>query len=1281
MLDRLSPVESAYNLGCVLRLEGELDVAALRGALNEVVRRHQVLRTRFGVEDGAPVQVIAAELELALEVEDLGAWVPGEGEIEARRQAQAEAHAGFDLERGPLIRARLLRLRQAEHWLLLSVHHIVFDGWSVGVLARELTVSYSAYRLGVTSPLAEPPVQYADYAVWQRQWLQGEILDQQLAYWKQALSELAVLDLPTDRVRPAQASYRGARVAFELGEELTRSLKALSRREGATLFMTLLAAFQVLLHRYSGQEDVAVGVPIAGRSRPELEGLIGFFVNTLVLRGDLSGGPSFKEYLARVRARALEAYEHQELPFEKLVEELAPRRDLSRNPLFQVSLGLQNTPPAQWQLEGLQVQRIEGISNESAQFDLSLTLTERADRLLGSVEYVTDLFNAATIERMLSHWQVLLEGIVADPQQRISRLPLLTQAEREQLLVQWNNTVVDYPRDQCIHQLFEAQVARTPQATAVVFGEQEVSYAELNRRANQLAHRLRTLGVRSDVLVGLCVERSLELVVGLLGILKAGGAYVPLDPSYLGQRLAFMLQDTQPPVLLTQQRLLAQLPAYAGHTLCLDRDWSAIAAQLPTNPECIATATNLAYVNYTSGSTGQPNGVMIEHRSVVNYLLWIGDAFPLTRSDRLLQKTPLSFDASAEEILCPLVSGALLVIAEPAVHHLVDELVLALQRHRITVLQVVPSLLASILDHPGFRQCRSLRLLLCGAEILRHDLVKRVPEQSSAQLVNLYGPTETTISSTFWTCRADADQDVPIGRPIANTQVVVVDRWGQLVPTGVAGELWIGGAGVARGYLNRPALTSQRFVQDSFGCARCWRWYRSGDRVRYLADGNLAFLGRDDEQVKIRGFRVEPAEIEAALVRHVRVRDALVVLREDVPGDPQLVAYVVGRGDGLAAADLRALLTRQLPNYMIPAAYVLLPALPLTPNGKIDRRALPPPGERDQGKSGLIAPRDKFELHLLKIWEDLLKLGSIGVRDNFFDLGGHSLLVVQLMDRIDKAFHRHLSLDTLWLCGATIEAMAQVLRDASPPGPDAELVLMKKGSRRPLFIVHTLGGNLFHYYDLARHLDAEQTVYGLQARGVYGTGRPDHTIEAIATHCIESMRIAQLHGPYLVAGLSSGGVVAFEVAQQLAAAGQRVALLAMLDTYAPKAGTVLWWIDELAALRRRKLNLRQLQELAYFSVLHPLNLDRLRRLRTIGEAHRWAHWSYRPRPYAHPIEFFVAKDSTDRAGTDTLGWVLWANGSVRVHRLPGSHSYLVKLPVVKELAARLQACIDGVTDN
>jgi amino acid adenylation domain-containing protein len=1272
------PTGSVYNIDHVLRISGELDPAALRGALNELVRRHEVLRTRFGTQNEQPVQVIAPELEIALAIEDLLECAPDERANEAQRRAQAESEAPFDLTNGPLIRARLLRLTPSEHWLLLTLHHIITDGWSSGVLKRELTTLYNAYHRGEPSPLPALLVQYADYALWQRQRLQGAVLEKQLGFWRQALSDLPILDLPTDRPRPLEASYRGGCVKFDVPESLTHSLKALGRREGATLFMTLLAAFQILLFRYSGQEDIAVGAPIAGRTRLELEGLIGFFVNTLVMRGDLSGNPTFSELLSRTRERALDAYSHQDLPFEKLVEESKPGRDLSRNPLFQVMFALENAPETGFRLPGLAITHLP-LPRGTAKFDLTLYLTENDGALEGSFEYATDLFDASTIGRMAGHFRELLEGIAADPECGIGELPMLTAPERHQLQVQWNDTAADYPKDRCIHDLFQEQAARHPDAVALVHGDDRLTYGGLNARANRLAHHLRSLGAGPEALIGICMERCPDMVVGMLGVLKAGGAFVPLDPNCPGERLAFMLRDTEVRVLLTHRALLDLLPTHDGPVVCLDRDAASIAACSSADLPAGTSADALAYVIYTSGSTGQPKGVMVPHRGIAR-LVCNTDYIELGPDDCVAHLSNPSFDAATFEIWGALLNGARLAIIPRDIVLDPPRLVAELRRRGVTTVFLTTALF-NLIVRSGAGAFAGMKHVLFGGEAVDPQSVRDcLAAGPPARLLHVYGPTETVTFATWHRVAAvGADErNVPIGRPLANMRLAVLDRHRQPVPIGVAGELNVGGEGIARGYWKRPELTAARFVADPFAPNAGALMYRTGDLVRYRPDGNVEFLGRLDQQLKLRGHRVEPGEIETVLVRDAGMREAVVVLREDAPGDKRLVAYVVAGAAVPGAADLRALLKSKLPDYMLPAAFVALAALPLTPNGKIDRAALPAPAQGgSERESSFVAPRDNVELHLVKIWEDLLKQRKVGVRDNFFDLGGHSLLAVQLITRIDITFNQKLPIDILWAGEGTVEALANALREGFRPGADPELVPIKTGSRRPLFVMFTIAGRLFFYYELARRLHPEQAVYGLQARGVFDAGRPDDSIEAIAAHCIQTMRKVQPTGPYLLAGYSAGGVVAYEVARQLTAAGHVVAMLALLDTFAPPATFARLWRNQLSGTLRGLTKPRQLQEFLYFAVLHPLQLGRLRQLRTTGEAHRWAHWSFRPRSLATTIELFVAEKSVGQTTDDSLGWSRWSQGAIRIHRLPGGHTDLVKPPVVDDLAARLQACIDS----
>jgi amino acid adenylation domain-containing protein len=887
-LDQLEPNSTTYNMPVSVSLSGlRLDVEALERSLNAIVQRHEALRTTFRMREEQPVQVIAPGLTVPLSVVDLRGLSEAERKAEARRLATEAVQRPFDLTQGPLLRATLLHLGAEESVLLLVIHHIVFDGWSFGVLFRELATLYEAFSTGQRSPLPELPIQYTDFAVWQREALSEDALAEHLAYWKQQLAGApAHLDLPADRPRLPISSSRGSRYCLTLPKALTDALKELSLQEGVTLYMTLVVAFQTLLHRYSGQDDLVIGTVTAGRTRVETEALIGLFENTLALRTDLSGNPTSRELLGRVREVVLGAQAHQDLPFEYLIKELQLEQQSGQNPLFQVLLALEPplpTLPSGWMLTQMEVQ------TGTSKFDLTLSLDDRPEGLIGRFEYSTALFDRATIAGMAGHWQMLLEGIVADPSRRLSELPLLKEQECHQLLVEWNATQVAYPKDQCIHQLFEAQVERTPEAVAVVFEGEQLTYRELNQRANQLAHHLQQLGVGSEVLVGLCVERSLDMVVGLLGILKAGGAYVPLDPGFPSERIAFMVEDAQTSVLVTQQRLLTQLPSQSTNVVCLDADAAVLAQQSETNPLSTATAANLAYVIYTSGSTGRPKGVQIPHRSVVNFMLSMREQPGLAAEDTLLAVTTLSFDIAALELFLPLIVGARVIVAGRDIVADGTVLMEILERTGTTVMQATP-ITWRLLLAAGWQGKPDLKIL-CGGEALPLELAQQLLPKA-ASLWNLYGPTETTIWSSVCQIESGAES-ISIGRPLANTQIYLLDPHLQPVPIGVPGELFIGGDGLARGYLNRPELTAERFLPHPFSGELGARLYKTGDLARYRADGTIEHLGRLDFQVKLRGYRIELGEIEAVLSQHPAVHQAVVVAREDVPGDKRLVAYVV----------------------------------------------------------------------------------------------------------------------------------------------------------------------------------------------------------------------------------------------------------------------------------------------------------------------------------------------------------------------------------------------------
>ncbi|MGH7581318.1 MAG: non-ribosomal peptide synthetase, partial [Gemmatimonadales bacterium] len=1018
-LEQLYPGTPLHNISRPIRLTGTLDTAALERALDAIVARHEALRTTIVTTNGTPMQVVAAASTMPIALTDLRHLAEPERETEARRLVALEARRPFDLARGPLFRASMLRLGAGEHLLLLAMHHIISDGWSLGVLSREITAFYEAFTTGVPAGLPDLPIQYADYAVWQRERLQGERLEREVAYWREQLRGAPpVLELPTDYPRPPVQSTRGARQSILLPAGLTQELRALSQREGVTLFATVLAVFQTLLARYSGQDDIVIGAPIAGRTRTETEGLIGFFVNTLALRTDLSGNPTFRQLLRRVREVTLGAYAHPDIPFEQLVEELQPERDMSRTPVFQVALAMQNVPRHQLELRGLTL-RFEKADSGTAKFDLTLFVTEPKVGLQMTMEYCTDLFDAGTVIRLLSHFRSLLDGIVADPDRRLSELPLLTEPERHHLLVEANATTTDYPHDATIGDLFETQAARTPDAVAIVAEGERITYRDLDRRANRLAHYLRSRGAGREARVGICLERSVDLVVGVLAIVKAGAAYLPLDPGDPTDRLRYFLADAGVGVLLTESRHLGRLPPdIATTTVCLDREREAIGREPDGPPPAGVLAGNLAYVTYTSGSTGFPKGVAVPHRAVARLVLGT-DYFRGGPEEVFLQLAPIAFDASTFEIWGALLTGARLAIAPPGALSL-EEIGRAVREQGVTTLWLTAELFHRMVDR-GLDDLRGVRQLLAGGDVLSVSHVERVlRELPDCRLINGYGPTEST---TFASCHPAAagglSGSVPIGRPIANTRAYVLDASLDPVPVGVAGELYLAGAGLARGYLGRPGLTADRFIPDPFGPALGGelggRLYRTGDRVRWRADGALEFLGRADNQVKLRGHRVEPGEIEVVLSQHPAVRAAAVIAREDVPGEKRLIGYVVPAGAAPATSELRRYLKERLPDFMVPAGIVMLDAFPISSNGKLDRRALPAPDDGASGSEEAYAPpRNPIEELLARIWAAVLRIDQVGIHSNFFELGGHSLMATQVISRIAAALGIELPLRAIF---------------------------------------------------------------------------------------------------------------------------------------------------------------------------------------------------------------------------------------------------------------------------
>ncbi|MEZ2236929.1 amino acid adenylation domain-containing protein [Microcoleus sp.] len=1351
-LHRLAPGNPFYNVSTALRLTGSLNSIALEQTFNEIVRRHEILRTTFAVIAGELSQIIASELTLSIPkidlqnipesqqerehpdfvrakhyrrqfIRDSHKFTPGmlppydyicetemhPQETAIKQLAIAESQIPFDLAKGPLLRVKLLQFSATEYVLLLNFHHIVADGWSIAVLIRELTSLYKAFAKNQLSPLPELPIQYADFAEWQHQWLQGEVLETQLAYWRQQLTNIQPLNLPVDRPRPPVPSYRGAREFLALSPTLSDRLNLLSKQQNVTLFVTLLAAFQTLLYRYTGQENIALGTPIANRNRRELEGLIGFFVNTLVLRTDLSGNPIFMELLNRAKQVSVAAYAHQDLPFEKLVEALEPDRDLSRNPLFQISFSLQNTPAAALELPELTWSAID-FDAGTAKLDLEFNLWEDFAGIKGQLTYSTDLFDSDTIARMLEHFQTLLESIVANPNQRLSDLPILTPASRHQILVEFNrNSSQIIPRlppisqenepessniALCFHQLFELQVERSPDAIALVFENQHLTYRQLNTKANQIAHYLQQLGVKPEVLVGICMDRCLDAIAGLLGILKAGGAYVPLDPNYPQERLNFMLKDARTSILLTAQQHLprftpkvCQIPNLAA--ICLDRDSEAIARQSPQNPTSPVTVDNLAYVIYTSGSTGKPKGVLIEHKGLSNLAQAQIETFKLQPNHRVLQFASLSFDASIFEIVLALRSGATLYLANPESRFPGKPLIDFVRDNAISHVTLPPAVLKLL----PTTQLAALQTIICAGESCTPELVKTWGK--NRQFFNAYGPTEVTVWASI--SEINDSQKISIGRPILHTQIYILDQNLQPVPIGIPGEIHISGLGVARGYLNRSHLTPQRFIPNPLSDRHKVPMYKTGDLARYLPDGNIEFLGRIDEQVKVRGFRIELGEIEAVLRQHPGVKETCAIACNDSSGNQHLIAYVVPKNPRLNPLEIRNLCKAQLPPYMMPNAFQIIDNLPLTPNGKIDRRRLSSPENLTATSGDAFAePRSPTESTLAQIWAATLNRDRVGIRDNFFDLGGDSLLAVRLIDRINQQFQRDLPLSSLFL-NPTVELLANTLSLGKNSLTNSPLVAINsQGSKPPFFCVHPIFGVVFPYYKLAAELGRDQPFYALQPRGIEGECSPLTSIEDMAAFYIAAVREVQPQGPYFLGGWSFGGLVAFEMAQQLQKAGDTVALLAILDTLAPiPANQISFW-DGCKFLLTTALGSVWPFLLDYFRLLAAADhfsgkslIGRIAQLNKViqpifrvFQANSKATLAYAPPTYDNQITLVRSTSQTTTGDRDfTLGWNQLTTDKLEVIRVPGNHLTMLRIPYVQVLAQQLKQFFISIPVN
>ncbi|MCA9419494.1 MAG: amino acid adenylation domain-containing protein [Nitrospira sp.] len=1340
-LEQWDPDTSLYNIPKVFRLCGTLNVSALQRALDLLVFRHETLRMTFTSEDGIPSQLVGQKSQVDIIYHDLREWTPSTPHQRARELADKEAERPFNLSRGPLFRVMLLELSSEEHWLSLTLPHIIADGWSMEILWRDLGKLYQDCLNGRTPDLPPLALQYGDFAIWEREWSQGAEYEKQRAYWRQKLENVpTVLDLPTDHPRPLRQSYRGGHQRFSIPALLTSKLKSLCQREGLTMFMLLIGVYQVLLYRYSGQRDMVVGTPVARRPLDEVEGLIGLFINTILIRSQFDGNPTFRRVVLRLKETCLDAYANRDLPFENLIKELQSNRDPSRNPLFQVLFHLYTPLDNLQRFPGLDV-REEAVYRGTAKVDLAMTLTDSGSSIQGSVEYATDLFEARTIDRFIQHFTQLIEEVVANPDQRIDSLPLLSSKERHQLVETWNNTATDYPSEVCLHDLVQQQALRTPDAIVLVYEEHHITYRELTGRANQLANYLVSLGVGPEVRVGLCHERAPELIIGLLGILQAGGAYVPLDPTYPLERLRFMTQDAQTPVVVTQECLESFFPQESLIKVSLDRDWSMITTQSNRKPSQPLTGSSLAYVLYTSGSTGRPKGVQIEHGKVVNFLLDVESKLKNFESDIVLTTTNLSFDISIFEVFSPLAFGGRLILASQAQIKDGHQLVETLSLQSVTKMLATPAGWRLLLE-ANWRGKPDL-IILTGGEALSEDLAHQLLKRGRA-LWNLYGPTETTIFSTYTRIAPSEPPRITIGSPIANTQTYIVNTGLQPVPIGVPGELFIGGDGVSRGYLNRPDLTAERFIPDPFHQSRGRRVYRTGDCAKYCENGTIAWLGRLDHQVKLRGFRIELDEIEKTLVQWPTMAQVLVVIRTDAPGKEQLVVYyqIAFSQTSPSIEELKAYLRKQLPEFMVPHWFIQLDKFPLTPNGKIDRTALPAPQLPCEVPERFEPLQTTTEENLAEIWGRVLGIKDIGRATNFFELGGHSLLAMQLISQVRKAFGIEIFVRTLFEA-PTVRAFAetvtqlkesQSMENAEPISskasedprvqavekksgnldffkPDTPLVcLQPQGTLPPFFYVHPVGGGISCYQELVRYLGKEYPIYALQAIDFIPTLGLSPSLEELAGYYIRSIQSLNPLGPYHLAGWSLGGVIAYEMARQLEAMGQHVEILILIDSFLPQQRSWSATINPQSTLRQFWRNLSRGERIHLTEIFHEtgtsqsgqdatlralwkyglqhgvlpvgMQFSHIKQLWDVFESLRKALDAYHPKSYSGKLTLFQASAHRTKINKQAQkDWESITQGGVEVYEIPGNHYSIFDTPHIAILASQVNTSLATVTSG
>ncbi|WP_207682850.1 non-ribosomal peptide synthetase [Desulfonema magnum] len=1301
-----APDSPAYNMAFPLKLEGSLDMTVLQKALQKIVDRHPALRTTIDIADGEPVQTVHPSGTSHWKVHQGFGW----SEQELLSAVKTAYQQPFDLARGPVLRADIFQTAPREHVLLLTMHHILGDAGSMNILGNELLTLCQAELSGQNAVLPSLEASYADFVRTETAMKNSSAGEESLRYWQGRLEgESPVLKLPTDYQRPAVQTHKGASVPFSLSAELSQKLSQLARQEKSTRFSLLLTAFQILLHRHTGQTEIWIGTPTSTNRQPRFANIIGYLVNPVVLRASIApcADLSFRELLSRTGQSVLEAIEHSTYPFPLLVRTLQPRRDPSYTPLFQVMIDVKPAGFSPPHVRDLTVSPFD-MPQMEGQFDLTLVV-EEGETMKARLNYNPDLFSPETVGRMADRFKILLTAIADHPEESVSRLPILPEKEIRQLQA-WNDTPRDYPKDLTIADLFEQQVEKTPNNTALIFGDQKLTYRQLNKKVNQLAHYLTRLGTREDTvllsdnpLIAICADRSSEMVIGLLAILKAGGAYVPVDPGYPRDRIAYMLADSATPVLLTQGRVKANLALEDLEHDCVVvcPDETDFTDQPAENPDISRHPDDLAYVIYTSGSTGKPKGAMNEHTGIVNRLLWMQETYQLTAQDRILQKTPFSFDVSVWEFFWPLITGAGLVVAKPEGHKDPAYMASVIAEHKVTVMHFVPSMLQTFVAYADVEKCHSLKRVICSGEALTPELVRQFFARFAnlkTELHNLYGPTEAAVDVSYWQCRPEeAQTSVPIGKPVTNTQLHVLDANHQPVPIGVPGELYIGGIQVGRGYLNRPELTAETFIQvELFG--KTERVYKTGDLARWLPDGNIEYLGRADFQVKLHGLRIELGEIESALSEIPQVRESVVVMRESESGHKQLLAYLVTEKQDDQEADiirnLKDALRKTLPDYMIPAFFVFMEALPLSPNGKVDRSALPEPALR---KKSYAYPRDTTEMSLVRLWEKLFGVSPVGVTDDFFESGGDSLLAIRMMSHIREEFGVSIPLHALFQ-HKTVEELARMLREDSGPVPWSPLVCLQSlGSKAPFFFVHASGGSAFNSVKIAELMGNERPFYAIHPRGAEPGESFHDSIEEMAADYVAAIRSVQEKGPYLLGGWSFGASVTFEMTRILERTGETAPLLIMIDAPEPLAN--VYKEDDIEFLMDRvphyhgvtldELDLHDSREAQLSYLLNAIKMAGLFRPDIdqdyamnwfdLYKHHNRLVGLYKPEgPVSSKIVFFKPSEKIPfdiQMGNPVQEWKPFALQGMEVHDTPGNHFNMVSPANTPALVRMMKECI------